>query len=147
MELSFAVILGIFMIKKKYVEKTKFQERFESKGSQDLILPLKPKIIEMATLIVNKLQQKAVRNYTKALKRLNINWIPSDEFIAYASASKNDFNNISINFSYGLPISLYLEASGFSHMCINEYNKSDYDIIFNEFDYGATLSNKSPSFE
>jgi len=111
------------MITKKYIEKTKFQEKFESKGSQDLILPLKPKITEMATLIINKLQQKTIRNYTKALKKLNINWIPSDEFIAYASASTNDYSNVSINFSYGLPISLYLEAVTFSHMCTNNIIK------------------------
>lgn len=124
------------MIKKSYVEKTTFQERFESKESQDLILPLKPKITEMATIIIDKLKEKAINSYVVAPKRLNINWIASDEFIAYASASKHNSNDFLINFSYGLPIRLYLEAVTFSHMCTNEYKKSIYDIIFNEFDYG-----------
>ena len=132
------------MIKKKYIEKTKFQERFESKESQDLILPLKPKITEIATIIIDKLKQKTIKNYIKDPKKLNINWIPSDEFIAYASTTKHDPNDFSINFSYGLLTSLYLEAVGFAHMCTNEYKKSDYDIIFNEFDYGEGRENVIP---
>lgn len=129
------------MIKKGYEEKTAFQERFESKTSQELISNMKPEIIEIATLIINNEKEKSLKNYFKSDKTLTIQWIYTDEFIAYADIDKLGGNNYSINFSYGVPISLYLESSTFSTMFTTEYQKSQYDVIFNAFDYGEGRAN------
>jgi hypothetical protein len=72
------------MIKKGYKEKTAFQERFESKTSQELISKMKPNIIKIAILIIDKEKENSIKNYFKSDKNLTVQWIPCDEFIAYA---------------------------------------------------------------
>ena len=83
-------------------------------------------------------------NYFKSDKNLTVQWIPCDEFIAYADIDELGGNNYSINISYGVPISLYIEASTFLRMCTIEYKKSQYDILFNTFDYGEGRENIFP---
>ena len=70
------------MIKKGYKEKTAFQERFESKTSQELISKMKPNIIKIAILIIDKEKENSIKNYFKSDKNLTVQWIPCDEFIA-----------------------------------------------------------------
>ncbi len=105
---------------------------------------MKPNIIKIAILIIDKEKENSIKNYFKSDKNLTVQWIPCDEFIAYADIDELGGNNYSINISYGVPISLYLEASTFLRMCTIEYKKSQYDILFNTFDYGEGRENIFP---